>query len=172
MPPSYDCVRVNETSSGDLSATVNCLIDKIKNLENRIKVLESKIDLAKPIPPAIGKTSKALMGLCINNLDNTLICPEGTVFQVDKMDGIKIIQSFLKEEGSFDYPTATGNYGTITKEAMKKFQLKRGLTPTGLVDEKTLEEIQLQAPVVAPKISDYVKQIELQVPLKAPKISN
>ena len=73
----------------------------------------------------------------------------------------KTIQSFLKEEGSFTYPIATGFYGTITKEAVRKFQVKQGLTATGLVDKATLEKMKSLAPTIAPSASSSMQGVSI-----------
>lgn len=52
------------------------------------------------------------------------------------------IQQRLKNWGYFDGPV-TGNYGTLTTEAVKKFQRAHGLTVSGIADAATLEKIGL-----------------------------
>ncbi len=52
------------------------------------------------------------------------------------------IQQRLKNWGYFDGPV-TGNYGSLTTEAVKKFQKAHGLPVTGNADAKTLEKIGL-----------------------------
>ncbi len=59
-----------------------------------------------------------------------------------KGDEVTKIQQRLKNWGYFDGPV-TGNYGTLTMEAVKKFQKTHGLTVTGIADEATLEKIGL-----------------------------
>ncbi len=50
------------------------------------------------------------------------------------------IQQRLKNWGYFDGPV-TGYYGSLTTEAIKKFQKTHGLTVNGIADEATLEKI-------------------------------
>src|SRR3989344_7286131 len=85
-----------DKAGGSVSWYANCLNGKlgqaltliqinqitISNLGNRVNALESK-------------------------LTPVLTVPDGPK-PVDGTDGVKVIQSFLKEEGSFTYPTATG----------------------------------------------------------------
>lgn len=52
------------------------------------------------------------------------------------------IQQRLKNWGYFNGPV-TGNYGTLTTEAVKKFQESHGLPVTGVADAATLEKIGL-----------------------------
>lgn len=54
------------------------------------------------------------------------------------------IQQRLKAWGYFDGPV-TGNYGTLTMEAVKKFQRAHGLNPDGVANAATLEKIGLPA---------------------------
>lgn len=54
------------------------------------------------------------------------------------------IQQRLKNWGYFDGPV-TGNYGSLTTEAVKKFQKAHGLPVTGNADAATLEKIGLPA---------------------------
>lgn len=41
------------------------------------------------------------------------------------------LQNFLRSQGYFDYPTSTGNFFTVTLQAVKKFQQVNGITPLG-----------------------------------------
>lgn len=59
-----------------------------------------------------------------------------------KGDEVLKIQQRLKAWGYFDGPI-TGNYGTLTTEAVKKFQKAHGLTPDGVANAETLEKIGL-----------------------------
>ena len=117
-------------------------------MENRVNALESRNIILTPVP----RTGCTYW-------DDKIICSDGPK-PVDGIDGVKIIQDFLKKEGSFTYPTATGYYGPITKEAVKQFQIKRGLTATGLIDKTTLQKMQTLAPAVAPSMSTYMQQVQ------------
>lgn len=54
------------------------------------------------------------------------------------------IQQRLKNWGYFDGPV-TGYYGSLTVEAVKKFQQAHGLSASGVADQATLEKIGLPA---------------------------
>lgn len=41
------------------------------------------------------------------------------------------LQEFLRGQGQFTFPVSTGNYFTVTLEAVKKFQAANGLPPVG-----------------------------------------
>src|SRR3989344_6693801 len=147
------------TSDIDWTSTIICLQNKIIDLENainildyRVKVLESRQQLPVLTVPTTG----------CRYMENGkgMICSDGPK-PVDGIDGVKIIQDFLKKEGSFTYPTATGYYGPITKEAVKQFQIKQGLTATGLIVKTTLQKMQTLAPAVAPSMSTYMQQVQV-----------
>lgn len=44
---------------------------------------------------------------------------------------VENVQSFLKEQGYFDYAEATGYFGPITQEAVQEFQQARGIVANG-----------------------------------------
>ncbi len=50
---------------------------------------------------------------------------------------VRELQTLLKNLGYFTYPAITGYYGSVTKEAVKKFQIKYGIEPVGYVGPKT-----------------------------------
>jgi peptidoglycan hydrolase-like protein with peptidoglycan-binding domain len=57
-------------------------------------------------------------------------------------DRIKDIQSALQREGAYD-GEPTGKWDDSTVEAMKKYQDKNGITPTGKIDAQTLNKLGL-----------------------------
>lgn len=58
----------------------------------------------------------------------------------DKGDAVKSLQTRLKELGYFN-GTVGGNFGSITRDAVKAFQTAAGLTNDGIAGEKTLAAI-------------------------------
>ncbi|MDE8564802.1 peptidoglycan-binding protein [Anoxybacillus rupiensis] len=56
-------------------------------------------------------------------------------------DLVKEVQTKLKQLGHFTYPEITSYYGTITADAVKKFQKQAGLSATGTVDNTTLTKL-------------------------------
>ncbi|TSA44536.1 peptidoglycan-binding protein [bacterium] len=74
-------------------------------------------------------------------------------------ESVKAIQNFLKAEGSFTYPQATGYFGDITRNAVLQFQATQGLTQTGSVDNQTLQKMKAIAPQVAPSMSATMQSI-------------
>lgn len=54
---------------------------------------------------------------------------------------VKTIQSELKDLGYFTYPKITGYYGSITMNAVKKFQREHGLYVDGIVGKKTISAL-------------------------------
>jgi peptidoglycan hydrolase-like protein with peptidoglycan-binding domain len=59
----------------------------------------------------------------------------------DRGDEVKALQRALRAAGTFKYPDITGNFGPITKQAVKDFQAAHGLRPTGIVNQKTLDAL-------------------------------
>jgi peptidoglycan hydrolase-like protein with peptidoglycan-binding domain len=57
-------------------------------------------------------------------------------------DRIKEIQSALQKDGSYA-GTPTGKWDSTTVEAMKKYQDKNGLSPTGKIDAVSLNKLGL-----------------------------
>ncbi|WP_237700124.1 peptidoglycan-binding domain-containing protein [Alicyclobacillus acidocaldarius] len=61
--------------------------------------------------------------------------------QGDKGSKVAALQQALSTLGFFNY-AITGTYGPITAAAVEAFQAAEGLTPTGVVDERTLTALQ------------------------------
>ena len=57
-------------------------------------------------------------------------------------DRIKEIQSALQREGAYD-GQPTGRWDEPTADAMKKYQDKNGLNPTGKIDARSLQKLGL-----------------------------
>jgi murein L,D-transpeptidase YcbB/YkuD len=57
-------------------------------------------------------------------------------------DRIKEIQTALQKDGSYE-GTPTGKWDAATMDAMKKYQVKKGLNPTGKIDAVTLNKLGL-----------------------------
>jgi hypothetical protein len=57
-------------------------------------------------------------------------------------DRIKDIQAALQKDGSYE-GAPTGKWDAPTMDAMKKYQDKNGITPTGKIDAVTLEKLGL-----------------------------
>ena len=54
---------------------------------------------------------------------------------------VRQLQLKLKRMGLFEYHTATGYFGPITKKAVTAYQNKHNLTPTGVVDSATRQKL-------------------------------
>jgi peptidoglycan DL-endopeptidase LytE len=59
-----------------------------------------------------------------------------------KGESVSVLQRHLKTLGYFTYPKITGYYGSVTAEAVKRFQRAYGLTADGVVNSQTLKKIQ------------------------------
>src|SRR3984893_10831774 len=57
-------------------------------------------------------------------------------------DRIKEIQTALQKDGSYE-GTPTGKWDAATMDAMKKYQDKKGINPTGKIDAVTLNKLGL-----------------------------
>jgi murein L,D-transpeptidase YcbB/YkuD len=57
-------------------------------------------------------------------------------------DRIKEIQTALQKDGSYE-GTPTGKWDAATMDAMKKYQDRKGLNPTGKIDAVTLNKLGL-----------------------------
>jgi peptidoglycan hydrolase-like protein with peptidoglycan-binding domain len=68
--------------------------------------------------------------------------PKSTAQKAPTPDRIREIQSALQREGAYQ-GDPSGKWDDSTVEAMKTFQDKNGLTPTGKIDALTLEKLGL-----------------------------
>ncbi|HZG59595.1 MAG TPA: peptidoglycan-binding protein [Anoxybacillus sp.] len=67
----------------------------------------------------------------------------GNVLKIGaKGENVSVLQSHLKTLGYFTYPKITGYYGSVTAEAVKRFQKAYGLKADGVVNSQTLKKIQ------------------------------
>lgn len=79
------------------------------------------------------------------------------ILQGNSGSAVQVIQSILKADGSYSFPSITGYFGTVTEDAVKAFQSKSGLQPTGLVDRLTLQKLESVAKKAAPSLLQKVK---------------
>lgn len=146
------CMTIVPNGTNQLMCVYNQLLElttKVKQLEARISMLEAKFgNNTSGVPTAGGYSGGSTNG-------------SGGVTQVAPVD-ITTVQNFLKAEGSFTYPTATGYFGPITKEALKQFQGKQGIPTSGQIDSTTLEKMKALAPSIAPSMSTQIQKIEIQ----------
>ncbi|SHJ69766.1 peptidoglycan-binding domain-containing protein [Paramaledivibacter caminithermalis] len=56
-------------------------------------------------------------------------------------DDIKVIQQALKRDGVFEHDQFTTYYGTLTEDAVIKFQRKYGLAADGIIGKSTIEKM-------------------------------
>ncbi|MBP0019855.1 MAG: peptidoglycan-binding protein [Cyanobacteria bacterium SBLK] len=72
----------------------------------------------------------------------TPIAPGGVLKRGQKSDRVKRLQLTLRERGYFVGP-ATGYYGSITENAIRRFQRNRGLVADGIAGTKTQQALGL-----------------------------
>ncbi len=104
-----------------------------------------------PQPSSGGQTQSSSQSPSVTN-----------IAQGASSQGVQTIQQFLQAEGSFTYPTVTGYYGTITKNAVENFQQKNALPVTGIVDQATLQKMNALVPQVAPTLQTSIQSIMTQ----------
>ncbi len=132
---STNCQMPVNPIGADWTPTMTCMMDRIIALENG----KTPGEIIMPSKPVITCGDSTGCGIIISPTE------------------VKAIQSFLKKEGSFTYPTATGYYGSGTKESVKKYQKNNGLSVTGKIDDATLEKIKSQVTQIAPTLSTQIQ---------------
>lgn len=109
-----------------------------KEEEVLIQRLLSQIEYLKS---EIAKTQAKINELLTKQGSQTF-CPKlenNLYFGLKDNLGVKCLQEFLKKQGPDIYPEGlvTGNFFTLTQEAVKKYQAKKGISPTGFVGPLT-----------------------------------
>ncbi|MEK7554467.1 MAG: peptidoglycan-binding protein [Patescibacteria group bacterium] len=95
----------------------------ISDLLKQIAELQEKINILK-----------AQQATVVKDLVTTL--KEG-----DRGPAVEELQAILRAEGVFNFPRITGVFGPITREAVKSFQLKHGISPVGNAGPQTMAKI-------------------------------
>lgn len=167
--------RTSDQSMNDLGALIVCLAGKITSLQNTVVKLESRIsslegintggsssvhssDETYQIPR--GQEETLPTGTCSKSGNNNWICMSEKGDDVHiTTDEVKVIQEFLKAEGSFTFPSQTGYYGNYTKEAVKNFQIKNNLPSSGIIDQSTLKKMEILAPQISPSLQPAIYKI-------------
>lgn len=84
----------------------------------------------------------------------------------DKGEEVVKLQTFLREQG-YTRSRVDGDFGPSTEKAVKAFQEAAGLEVTGIVDEKTIEEIsKVVATANEAKAEEEKEENELVTPVK------
>ena len=87
------------------------------------------------------------MQTLLSSLQQGSVLGESTFnFTIDLSEGmrnddVKNLQSKLRKEGFFNFPTDTGYFGSITKSAVIAYQTSKGLPATGFVGPLTRVEL-------------------------------
>ncbi len=82
-----------------------------------------------------------LFSLMVSMLLNPMNVSAALLKKGSKNQEVKQVQTVLKKLGFFTYSKATGYYGNITVNAVKKFQRKNGLAADGIIGKKTRTEL-------------------------------
>ncbi len=158
--------EINGAFLYDLNRTLLCLDGQLSKILTRLTKLEGYVHgglpttttypipyaTQRPIPPACpmtcsysgpGPNGELGEGICYPSCEGTpVVSGSGGSTNVGfgkSNDSVKNIQNILKAEGYFNYPTATGYFGSITESAIKNFQAAHGIQASGQIDAKTLE---------------------------------
>lgn len=83
----------------------------------------------------------------------TSIARGGVLKRGQKSDRVKKLQLTLRERGYFVGP-ATGYYGSITEDAIKRFQRNRGLVADGIAGTKTQQALGLSSDIAVQASAD------------------
>ncbi|OGZ56344.1 MAG: hypothetical protein A3H64_00640 [Candidatus Ryanbacteria bacterium RIFCSPLOWO2_02_FULL_45_11c] len=108
-----------------------------------------KFQAAQNITPADGVFSGKTRTRLNQLFQPTIQTPLFTPFFRDLFFGFRAdpdvvrLQEFLRNKGFFTYPESTGNYFTVTKEAVLAYQLGKKIPPTGSMDPLTRAFINL-----------------------------
>lgn len=70
--------------------------------------------------------------LCLPQTASAMVLKKGT-----RGEDVKKVQLELKKQGFFNYPTATGYFGTITEQAVREFQKNNNLVVDGIIGKNT-----------------------------------
>lgn len=79
---------------------------------------------------------------------------------------VKELQEVLKIGGHYTYKESTGNFGTMTDEAVRSFQQKHGLVVDGIVGAKTFEQLQKEGQAFVKEESKVTQTLNTNTVLK------
>jgi len=164
-----------------IQGKLTILMRRIDKLETRLSALESrnisyptggtngtygmpaypKGDVKPKIPNCPTGVTPTIPTDCIPAYPTKDVTKDVIAYPIFGGSGISVgtVQKFLKEEGSFTYPTVTGYFGPVTLEALKQFQKKQGLTASGQIDDQTIAKMKTLAPSIAPSTVNSIQMI-------------
>jgi hypothetical protein len=167
-----------------LQGRISMLWQAINKIESRLNALESRAipggSTPVPVPsypinnpnapigvPAVPTTNKPIPidngGVMIpvpTSAQNSAVDYNQMLQSGASNDSVKAVQNFLKVQGLFTAPQATGYFGDVTKNAVLKFQAAQGLTQTGSINNQTLQKMKAIAPQAAPSVNASIQQIQ------------
>ena len=85
------------------------------------------------------------------------IASTGTLREGSRGEGVTALQRALKDLGFFDYPTATGYYGAVTKASVMRYQRARNLTVDGIAGQATLGAVKKDLEAGRPTRTDQTE---------------
>lgn len=171
-PAQTSCAMpANPATASDWTSTIACLMQRVSAIEARLARIETQLGggytiISEP-PTPVPQPANPTGGTIPPNYG--VPTPVGPYVEASgsasagstsvSPSGITVIQNFLKAEGSFTYPMATGFFGPITREALKQFQERQGLPMSGQIDAATLNKMKMLAPSIAPGMSSQMQMI-------------
>jgi cell wall-associated NlpC family hydrolase len=129
----------------DFQRANGLVVDGIVGKNTYGKLLEKSFQDEKPAAPkpATQKPSAPKPPTSVNK--PAVASPNGKVLKLNSTGKeVKKLQEDLKYLGFFTFYKTTDFYGTITTEAVRKFQINQRLKATGVADATTLDRVQKQ----------------------------
>ncbi|MBI4134751.1 MAG: peptidoglycan-binding protein [Candidatus Sungbacteria bacterium] len=88
-----------------------------------------------PVPPASPNASPVALSPKLGR-----ILSKSIAYGTRNSEEVKLLQELLKKDGIFD-GEATGNFLSVTREAVRRFQAKHGISAIGLVGPQTIAKL-------------------------------
>jgi len=135
---TYSTTKAWVLAVGDGVKTVYAKFrDDSGNVSNAVS---DTITLISPVtttpPPVVVSTTTQPVAVVVTPAITIIRC-KGNLNPGARGNAVKDLQAHLKELGYFTYPTATGKFGAITKDAVVKFQKAKKLPAVGIVGPAT-----------------------------------
>ena len=118
-------------TSGELQARVQALFAQIAELTAQIKSLQGQVSIPSIVP-----------GIPVGTAHRVCSVLERNLSQGARGDDVKSVQEFLRTEGYLN-ADATGYFGVLTSEALRRWQASQGVDAVGVLGPKTKERIRI-----------------------------
>lgn len=128
------CVAPFATSAltaEEVQAKIQALLAQITTLTAQIKALQGQAVVPSVVPDFSNGGKHRICTLLERNLSQGI-----------RGDDVKELQSFLRQEGYLN-AEATGYFGVLTSEAVRRWQAAQGVDAVGIIGPKTRERIRV-----------------------------